>query len=260
MTSVAKPTSILRRRLPTLVLALLIVYCVIPWSMVAALNVLPALVLLALPGLIPIYMISVAVHEIGHLVAAMLVGLRIQQIAIKPLQLVRAGQTFRLRFYFSRHNDGQVTAYPLDTNRVWRRMVVFTAGGPVANLFATLTCLLLAWCMDWKSPPLLPRTAFSFWLDFVGLMNLVYFLGNLVPGRPGKLPTDGSQLIAYWKSPLLSERAVLLHAMQAEMFNGTPPSRWNTSGGARAPFGTALPVMSIRMSLASITRSTRINR
>jgi peptidase M50-like protein len=227
MTSTTKPRSIFRQRLPILVQALLIVYGVTPWVMVAAFNILPALVLLALPSLIPMLMITVVVHEFGHLAAALLMGLRIQQIAIKPLQLVRVGQKFRLRFFFSR-NDGQVTAYPLDANRVRQRMAVFIAGGPVANLLAALTCLVLAWCLDWKSPPLFPRAPLSFWLDFAGLTNLVYSLGNMVPGGTGKLPSDGSRLIAFWENPLLAERAVLLYAAQAEMLNGTS-TKWGAS-------------------------------
>ena len=126
--------------------------------------------LAGLLGIVALVGLSVAVHELGHLFAALAMKLHVHQVAITPLQLIRVNGAFRLRLYFAGHR-GRVAAGPRDTYRVRQRMALFIAGGPLVSLLASVLCFVLASCIEADFPPVLPRTNAGYWLDFAALLN-----------------------------------------------------------------------------------------
>jgi peptidase M50-like protein len=230
------PTSRKQVPLPVALHLFLFISCIAPWTMIVGLKVMPfggahthngpLPIMLLWPVLMFTIMVSIAVHELGHLLAAILVGFDVEQVAIKPLCFVRVGRTFQLRFYlFGR--DGQVGVSPRGTHWIRQKIALFAAGGPVANLLASLTCLVLASFADPASPPLFPRTPLSFWLDLAFLSNLVYFLINVAPFESGAMRSDGGQLLAHWQDANLAERTFLVSTLQTEMRYGARPSAWD---------------------------------
>jgi hypothetical protein len=214
--------------LPKVVMGLLVLICIMPWAILAGYRVSPEYFLLAFPILLFMLWISTIVHELGHLLAALLMGLRIQEIVIEPLQIVRKGRAVRFRLAFSQR-AGHVIAYPRDANRIRLRMMVFIAGGPVANLLVSLGCLVLASWVDSASPPLVPSTDLSYWLDFAVLTNVACFVANLMKGKSGQIPSDGSQLHAYQIPGSRAEFGLLRLTLNDLMLSGTRPSAWNAS-------------------------------
>ena len=203
-----KPRKTPFRAWHVLVGAYLVVFGVTPWAMFVGCVVWLPYLLVAAVMVIPVVWLGLVVHELGHLLAALFLGLRVEQVAVKPLQLVRRNGVLRLRFFLS-DQDGVVRVSPTGGRRFGQQMIVVVAGGPIANLGLALACLVAAWCVDPFSVPLVPRTHGGYWLDFVALMNLAVGLANLVPGRSRSLPSDGSQLAA-WRRKDRAESNVLV--------------------------------------------------
>jgi hypothetical protein len=249
MTSTMNPRPSLSTGSLKLVYGLLVCLGVLPWAVVAGFYVWPFYVLVAFPLLLLTIWVGTIIHEIGHLSAALLMGLYVQKVAIIPLKAVRSGGGFHLQIFVSPKKDGFVTAYPLDARQVRQRMMAFIAGGPVANLMASLMCLALAWLVDRTAVPLVPRDHLCYWLDFIGLMNLIDFIINVIPVQSGKSSSDGSKLIAFARNDSWIERQCLLEALQSSMLGGTRPSAWNAAqvermlalrGGSPGDFGANL--------------------
>jgi hypothetical protein len=209
-------------------MTLLLLVGVLPWALIAGSNIEQSYFHLVLGTFLVLLWIAVIVHELGHLVASLLMGLRVQEFAIKPLRFVREAGAFRLRFYIS-GNTGQVKAFPRNAMGLRQRMRVVIAAGPFANLLTTLVCLILAAWVDSAAIPLVPRSKPGFWLDFVALMNLAYFVANLMPGKEGPSLSDGSHYEAYRKEGSRHEYLLLYQALVTDMQAGTRPSAWNDS-------------------------------
>jgi hypothetical protein len=170
---------------------------------------------------------TAAVHEFGHLFAALAMRLPVQLIAIKPLQLIRVGKTFQLRFFFFPLGIlGLVSVSPTDVNHLRQRMAIYVLAGPFASLLMGVSCLVLVSLVDPSFPSLLPRRQATYWLDLAALMNLCCFFVTLIPGKAGNVYTDGQKLLGYVGLCSKGERNFLLLTLKVTMVSGTRPCAW----------------------------------
>ena len=88
--------------------------------------------------------VAVVVHEMGHLVAALAFDFQVTQFVARPLNIVREGGQFRLRFVqpFG-WPQGWVRGFPINDRKLRARFALFVLGGPLASLAAGLACLLV---------------------------------------------------------------------------------------------------------------------
>ncbi len=99
-----------------------------------------ALLMVAL-GLLLISFLLTAVHELGHLIAGLSVGLQFEAVEVGPLRIERESGRWKLR---TRHHllTG-FTFMSLDKiRRVRRRLIVLILGGPTASLLSGVAALL----------------------------------------------------------------------------------------------------------------------
>src|SRR5262249_7449520 len=82
---------------------------------------------------LPALALTIAVHEAGHLLAGCLLGFRFLSVSIGPAVLRRWGRCFRLRFERGLP-AGAVGVASVNTHNLRTRLLIFTAGGPVASI------------------------------------------------------------------------------------------------------------------------------
>src|SRR3954452_11703665 len=92
--------------------------------------------------LVPALYISIAVHEIGHLIASTLVGFENGGIAIGGFVFVKSGGNWTFRFDLRSWSGGFFK--PLTDRRSFRpaRFAWMVAGGPLASRVLTIVCLV----------------------------------------------------------------------------------------------------------------------
>jgi hypothetical protein len=151
-------------------------------------------------------------------VAALLVQVSIQQLAVGPWLLARETKGLCLR---RRHGDmkalgGFVIAFPTRADHLGRRHFVLTIGGPIASLVIGLLCLIPAIVLNrtTKAPatamlemrwPLtaywIPRSWTAAFLMMGALTNLEGFLLSIVPGHLSEWKNDAALLLAWKREP-----------------------------------------------------------
>jgi hypothetical protein len=191
---------------------------------------LPAPALLGI--LLPLFVFAaVACHEAGHVLAALLMRLSVQQFAVGPWLLIHDTKGFHLR---SRHGAmkplaGFVIAVPTRADRLGRRHFIFTIGGPIASLVICLLCLIPAIVLNHttKAPgtPMLemgwpltgywiPRSWTAAFLMMGALTNLEGFLISIVPGRVSGWKNDAALLLAWNREPGTMAREWIIGAVR----------------------------------------------
>src|ERR1700733_5014260 len=109
----------------------------------------------------PVLYASVAFHEIGHLVAGKLVGMKAGGIVVGGLMLLRSGDRWRFRFDYR----------------------LLLSGGPLATiLLAGVSGVFL-----WRSG------SAAGWLSSLWWINVILFGGTLLPST-GANKSDGARL------------------------------------------------------------------
>ncbi len=137
--------------------------------------------------------IYIGTHELGHTLAARLVGFRFQFLMVGPILLVREQGKLRIRLTGKRKFSGYTKIIVTGGPPLRSRMVLFLLGGALANLALAVCCLLLAWGLQGISP-VSGRRELQFVLICLGVMNLSLGLANLVPYHERGHPSDGAQL------------------------------------------------------------------
>ncbi len=153
-----------------------------------------------------VLMVNVAVHELGHFVAATALKLRVRRLIVGPLELSVLGSTWQLelsREWLSIFG-GFIALVPRSAPLTPKQELAFAAGGPIATILL-LACLLALSPFDLvalfrTSPSTLQHDVFSLGV-VTGVGALVL---NLMPSRQLVLgsPSDGYQIAAAVRSLL----------------------------------------------------------
>lgn len=178
-----------------------------PWTAAA---VLMAGVLLPLP-----------LHELGHVVAGLTHGMRLDLLTIGPLCLVRRGGRLRVTRTPSLMMWGGLTgmAPPL-TDDLPRRMAAYYAGGPLASAATVAMGALLGTLAGERHGAL---TLLGWTLAASGAMVL---LAVTLPSSTGGLPTDRARLQGLRGGGSRAQVSAALAAVMAHDAAGVRPADW----------------------------------
>jgi hypothetical protein len=177
--------------------------------------------LLALPAL---YLLSIAAHELGHLVGAVLGGFRFRVLTIGPFSLVAHEQRVRVRFSWSVMTfiGGQQISSPPIAGANDRQFMLYLLGGGVANLLAAGSAVSIALALNFAG------LVVAMLLMFAGI-NLFMGVVNLLPlSTQTGVRTDGYQIRTLLRGADDARRFRALFALIAEIYAGTRPRDWPT--------------------------------
>lgn len=169
------------------------------------------------------FFLAIAVHELGHLAAALAGGFRFRVLTLGPWSIIAARDRWQFRFSPSALAllAGQQISSPPPGGASDRQFVVYLLGGGVANL---LLGALLLWCASvLQGSPVLVANLLVF-----ALFNLFLGLLNLLPlsTRAG-VRTDGHQIRTLLRGGDNATRFRALFDVVADMYAGVKPRDWS---------------------------------
>jgi hypothetical protein len=214
-------------------------------SLLVALTLLhfgAAYLLVLLPGALLVGFVTLAVHETGHLIAALVARLRVVAFAVGPVAVVRSKGGLVVEFLAPRMwQSGLTLALPTGVHSLRRRMALFIVGGPLASLVVGGACLVLAYHLNEATFPfapylprpfwdraLFPRTHAFTWFNLAALLNLLLVgIGNLLPWEYRHWASDGAKLQELLRDGRRWESTWLIEALRASLLDGIRPRDWN---------------------------------
>jgi Peptidase family M50 len=159
-----------------------------------------------------VFLVSVLLHEVGHLVAGLQVGFDFRVIVAGPLMLSRESKGYRFRLLPSRTFGGGFTAMnPMQPEDLRRRFTIFVAGGPLV----TFILLLASWLMPWG---IIPATLL--------LANLLIAASSWIPYVTKGQPTDAKMIQLLQREGAPSDRLAAILYLMAVDANGVRPRDW----------------------------------
>ncbi|MCB9421475.1 MAG: hypothetical protein H6667_16850 [Ardenticatenaceae bacterium] len=176
-------------------------------------------------------LLTTTIHELGHLLAGKLVGLRFHLLIIGPLRLSR--ENGRLSLGWQRGSaffNGLTSSIPYDNRDLSRRLLIFILGGPLASLVQALLAgwLFFHWRADVSFINNITWAAES--AALLAILGAIYFLSALKPGSTySGQPADGGRLISLLRRGPEAERWCALAALDGADQRGQRPRDWDES-------------------------------
>jgi hypothetical protein len=169
--------------------------------------------------LLPALYVTIAVHEVGHLLAGRIVGMRPGGIIIGGIVIFKSGDRWLTRFDYRRMFSGGI-AKVLPQERDFRPACYgwMIAGGPLASLVFTVACGLVELRYG--------RGTWG-WLDTLLLTALLLTVVSLIPISSGLNRSDGARLWMLMRRPEQSRPWMALLALQTEETRGVLPRDWD---------------------------------
>ena len=173
--------------------------------------------------------LTTAIHELGHLLAGKLAGLRFHLLIIGPLCLNRKNGKLRLSWHKSGAIfSGLTGSIPDDSQNLPRRLLIFTLGGPLASLVQALLAgiLVIRWQAD---VDFINNVAWAVEaMALLAAFGAIYFLSAMKSGSfySGQ-PTDGGRIINLLRGGPAADRWCALAALYGADQRGQRPRDWD---------------------------------
>ncbi len=181
-------------------------------------------ILVALPLLM---LFVVGVHELGHLVAGLLQGMRFILLIIYPFQWLAtsAGIRFGLVTDIGQLGGLAVTAPTSVGPGIKRQLFLVIAGGPIASLALAAIASIPVWFVEGR---------LAAYCQLVAILSFLCFLLAIIPVQFSGFMTDGMQMIdVVGDSRSMIERSAIMQIM-AQSMAGIRPRDWDVNAIERA--------------------------
>ena len=151
------------------------------------------------------WLLSVALHETGHVAGGLICGFRFYLFAAGPLRIERDGERLRVTFNRIPALWGGIAACMPRTfgPQLRRQMLLLTAAGP---LFSVLGALLLMPAMSLRTSYL----SISVFLTVFAFMSAVLALATLLPTRLHGFNSDGARILMLLQNATEGRRWIAL--------------------------------------------------
>ena len=155
-------------------------------------------------------LLCVIAHELGHLVAGLLVRWEFRYLLAGPLTISREANGLQFRWAFRRLlGGGRVLMVPSSLESLMRNQLIVIAGGPMITAAIFIPVLLLPWSELTAS---------------LCVANALVAIGSWVPMTVGSEDTDAKLFVRFKRASLESFAAI--GQLWALDYNGIKPRDW----------------------------------
>jgi hypothetical protein len=129
---------------------------------------------------------AMLIHEMGHLMASLMLGFKVLGGAVGPLRIQGLHGRWKLSFSNRPFFAASISAVPASLNHWRAAMLIVIAAGPLATVGALLTAAGMA----------VGNQSYAFFRgEFVEVSALLFILGLLPNGRQSRTPNDARLLL-----------------------------------------------------------------
>jgi hypothetical protein len=184
--------------------------------------------------IIPTIFLLTGVHELGHLAAGRLVGLRFALFVVGPLQVMRGERRMKVSLEPGFPVAGAALCVPgedANDEDIRRQYLWLTLGGPAANLIVGVLCYALYLGATQGRPGFTSADSpLTFFLFVTALFSALAVLVNLIPLKVAGFSTDGRHVIdLLFRGSRAEQQCTLMKLAGAELLDGKRPRDWQAA-------------------------------
>jgi|SRR6266850_1086333 len=163
------------------------------------------------------FFLILSIHELGHVAAGLAVGFHFKRISIGPLTLAKFPQGLKFTVQRISNLDGIAAMGIPQLRKPSRRLAVYIAAGPLANILSGF-CIWLFLTSQFSSGL---QHAFRQFLWFFATISIFIAVVNLLPyRRRNGMFTDGARLLSFATSRVKMRRWLCILALNRQTESG----------------------------------------
>jgi hypothetical protein len=166
--------------------------------------------------------LAITVHEFGHLFAGWIVGFRFHAINLGPFSLNMEHGKLKMHLGREMLAAGSAGMHVRTIRRLRRRLLFFTAGGPVANIVSIPATVVL---INYVFPRFVDTPMGALAAQFT-VFSLLGAMINLSPINSGVLISDGARIEILLRSRDRARRWLSIAAIGKLYNEGIRPKDW----------------------------------
>jgi len=173
---------------------------------------------------ISVSFLAIVLHELGHLTAGWAVGFHFSSIQIGPLSLRIQYGVLRVRFVSGQGALGYAGMHVNRVLRLRRRLLIYVAGGPTANLLSAVVMILM---LNNAFSVLRPTWVAVFAVQFA-YISVAFAVLSLWPFWSSSR-SDGARIAMLFRSRTRARRWLSIVAVRYLQNSGTRPRQWKST-------------------------------
>jgi Zn-dependent protease len=177
-------------------------------------------ILVSVPTCVAALVLSILIHELGHLTCGWLIGFCFSFISVGPLTLKLVNGRPKVLIRRERVALGYAGMHIDKVRRLRQRMLFYAAAGSVAQLFFGVVAALAARIINVQTHP-----ALSVFLAQFAAVSMVMAFVSLVPFGCSST-NDGSRIARLLTNKEYARRRVSLVSLGVQQRNGIRPKDW----------------------------------
>ncbi|MCU1285554.1 MAG: family metallopeptidase [Acidobacteriales bacterium] len=163
-----------------------------------------------------------AIHEFGHLAAGLLAKLRFKILVVAPFSLTNSESGLKVQVHRNLPVSGYVHMDFDRRVRMRKRYLLFTAGGPLANLISGFLALFVL-----ETGIIDPTSLWHKALAMFSAYSLFTGISNLFPFQTSLAASDGVTLYMLSRSPAKTRSWLAVFALNRLLERHVPVKSWN---------------------------------
>lgn len=143
---------------------------------------------------VPIFIIVIGVHELGHAIAGVLVKFDFRTYVVGPFLWNKETSGWKFKWNNNINTaGGLVICLPTSSTNINKKFAWYAAGGPLASLILAIVALASAYTLHVGSSSF---TNLKFLLAMMGILSFIIMVTTALPYNAGGLASDGARLIS----------------------------------------------------------------
>jgi hypothetical protein len=193
-------------------------------------SAIPSTVLLAMLLLfVPAFLIVIAVHELGHVFAGLLMDFEFRSITVGPLMWEK--EQGRIKFKWNKNINtagGIALCLPKGSHNLARRFAFFAAGGPLSSIILAITGFVInRYIFNVDTDSGAAVLIIEWFVKEIALLSAVIGLVTLIPMHTGGFSSDGARIINLLKGGDRSRFELLILKIFGAATSGVRPALYN---------------------------------
>lgn len=170
-----------------------------------------------------VFCITICIHELGHVIAALTQKFRVVYVVLGPIKFTKTATRWCLNLSgFNIAHIGHTLAIPTSTTKLSRRILIYVSGGPIATLFQLLFLLTLRLLLNDMIIP----SFLGIILDMTTVVSGFVLFLSLLPQSSNEQANDGTTIYFWLTYKTKAHFECINFRLLQKSVEGKRPSQW----------------------------------
>jgi len=143
---------------------------------------------------VPVFIVVIGIHELGHAIAGVLVKFDFRTYVVGPFLWNKEASGWKFKWNNNINTaGGLVICLPTSSTNINKKFAWYAGGGPLASLILSIVALAVAYALHAGGSSFVNL---KFLLAMIGILSFIIMVTTTIPYNAGGLASDGARIVS----------------------------------------------------------------